>query len=399
MSTQCKHGFFINLAYNVDVMKTKIGLLTAVLFVGLLPVQSQRLSEEFTVATLNVDGLPTDVIGIPINSDGPGERYTPEIADYLLQKGYDIIGLQENFNYYDLLFPKMEADYQHDDCKGKMSLSTLSFPFPFDGISLLWRNNILGAHTGGDAWTEAYGIFDHANDALTKKGYRRYELTLAGGSQVVVYNGHWDASVDDDEENGRDTPDREARMSQWIQLRDAIMDRLDDRPVIVLGDTNSYYCTDNVKHFFIDYIEATGKARVSDARIEMECGGQFPPLEEGAATHDEGGHGWICQGEMLDKIIFINPTGGSKLTPLSYHVDSVAYMRSDDPTSPLGDHFPVSVKFRIEPAGSDETEIENPVISPLENREEWYDMQGQRYARKPTAPGIYLHHGRKIVIK
>ena len=96
-------------------MKTKIGLLTAVLFVGLLPVQSQRLSEEFTVATLNVDGLPTDVIGIPINSDGPGERYTPEIADYLLQKGYDIIGLQENFNYYDLLFPKMEADYQHDD--------------------------------------------------------------------------------------------------------------------------------------------------------------------------------------------------------------------------------------------------------------------------------------------
>ena len=65
---------------------------------------AQAQTEEFTVATLNVDGLPQKLI-IPVNPDGPGEKYTPEIADFLLNKKYDIIGIQENFNYYDYLFP------------------------------------------------------------------------------------------------------------------------------------------------------------------------------------------------------------------------------------------------------------------------------------------------------
>lgn len=54
---------------------------------------------------------------------------------------------------------------------------------------------------------------------------------------------------------------------------------------------------------------------------------------------------------MLDKILFINPTDGSRLTPLSYSVDSMTYVRSDAPDVPLGDHFPVAVTFRIENFG------------------------------------------------
>ena len=60
-------------------------ILAAAMIIGsMLPQQAQGQTEEFTVATLNVDGLPDEVIGIPINPDGPGEKYTPEIADYLL---------------------------------------------------------------------------------------------------------------------------------------------------------------------------------------------------------------------------------------------------------------------------------------------------------------------------
>ena len=166
----------------------------AILWGSILSALAQGHTEEFTVATLNIDGLPTHVIGIPVNIDGPGEKYTPEIADYLLQKDYDLVGLQENFNYYDLLFTKLEASYHHDQCLGKISLESIAFPFPYDGISLIWHHGIQGEHTQSVCWDESYGIFSHAADALTDKGFRRYDLTLKGGSEIVVYLG-WIFSV------------------------------------------------------------------------------------------------------------------------------------------------------------------------------------------------------------
>ena len=74
-------------------------------------------------------------------------------------------------------------------------------------------------------------------------------------------------------------------------------------------------------------------------------------------------------------------------------------MRSDDPDKPFGDHFPVAVKFRIAPTGDSGSGIESITVSPYQNREGWYDLQGRRFAKKPTTPGIYLHHGQKILIR
>ena len=139
---------------------------------------AQAQTEEFTVATLNVDGLPQKLI-IPVNPDGPGEKYTPEIADFLLNKKYDIIGIQENFNYYDYLFPKLDAaGYSHDRCYSKIELENFRYPYPNDGINAIWRKGIKGERADSVAWTESYGIISHANDGLTNKGFRRYELTL-----------------------------------------------------------------------------------------------------------------------------------------------------------------------------------------------------------------------------
>ena len=125
-------------------------------------------------------------IKIPINPEGPGEKYTPEVAEYLLQKDFDIVGFQENFNYYDILFPILEVNYQHDWCSGKISKDIFSIPFVCDGINLIWRKGIAGGYTSSASWSEAYGFYNHENDALTRKGFRRYELTLEGGSQLVV---------------------------------------------------------------------------------------------------------------------------------------------------------------------------------------------------------------------
>ncbi len=358
---------------------------------------AQAQTEEFTVATLNVDGLPQKLI-IPVNPDGPGEKYTPEIADFLLNKKYDIIGIQENFNYYDYLFPKLDAaGYSHDRCYSKIELENFRYPYPNDGINAIWRKGIKGERTDSVAWTESYGIISHANDGLTNKGFRRYELTLDGGSQIVIYNGHWDASSDFDDMNGEDGPDRRVRMQQWRQMRDSILNHLDSRPVIIMGDANSYYCRDSIKLQVIDEIEDSGRAKVYDAWIEMEQGGIFPEMVEGVVFQDPGARGNVRKGEMLDKILFLNPTDGGKLTALTYRVDSVDYVRSDSTSAMLGDHFPVSVRFRIEGAGKD-TAI-HEIQTDRQQQEAYYDLKGRRLDGLPSKKGIYIHRGKKIVVK
>ena len=370
-------------------------MLATVWCCGIMSVEAQEQAEEFTVATLNVDGLPAELI-VSVNPEGPGEKYTPEIADYLLNKNYDIVGFQENFNFYDLLFEKLETTYLHDLCYGKMTLETLTIPFPYDGINLIWKKDISGERTDSVQWEQSYGMIDHANDELTNKGFRRYELTLKGGSQVVVYNGHFDASSEEDEVSGEDTPDRLVRMIQWRQLRDSILNYIDERPIIVMGDMNSYYCRDSIQHQFIEYIEATGKAHVFDAWVELEHNKEYPAMVEGPVTNDPNGHGWVRQGEMVDKILFINPVGGSQLTALSYRVDSVEYVRSDTGT-PLGDHFPVAVGFRIKPAGQSSGIHNCPLANELLNA--YFDLNGRQYASLPAKKGIYICRGRKILVK
>ena len=68
----------------------------------------------------------------------------------------------------------------------------------------------------------------------------------------------------------------------------------------------------------------------------------------GPVTSDPGSTTWALKGQTLDKIIYINPTGGPQLKPLSFSVDSATYVRPDGKT-PLGDHAPVSAKFRFLP--------------------------------------------------
>ncbi|MBQ8156070.1 MAG: hypothetical protein IJ082_07095, partial [Prevotella sp.] len=61
---------------------------------------------------------------------------------------------------------------------------------------------------------------------------------------------------------------------------------------------------------------------------------------------DEGAIGWSRNGETLDKILYINPTGGNKLIPLSVDIDQKGYIREDGEM--LGDHFPLSATFRLQ---------------------------------------------------
>ena len=186
---------------------------------------------------------------------------------------------------------------------------------------------------------------------------REGEESAACADVMNTYYGHGDIPIGlirdgiknpNDEVKGDDGPDRRARMVQWRQLRDHILAHLDNRPVIVTGDLNSYYERDSICSQVFSVIEQTGRATVGDAWITLERDGKFPDMVEGPVTNDPGSTTWALKGQTLDKIIYINPTGGPQLKPLSFSVDSATYVRPDGKT-PLGDHAPVSAKFRFLP--------------------------------------------------
>jgi len=296
----------------------------------------------FSVATLNVDGLPGKIAFFNLNADGPQAVGSLRISNYLAKKNCDILCLQENFNYRWEIWSQLLFKYQKDEWSGGISLLDQNIDyahlqnvkFQCDGLNTLWHRNICNRGYERTPWTHNFGKFSHDFDDIITKGFRRHELTLADGNEVVVYNLHMDASSDRDEMKQNDGRDREARLAQWQQLADDILARLDNRPVIVAGDMNSYYRRDDFYTVFIQAIEATGLATAGDAWVETHLGGSYPALGSEPLAD-----------ETLDKILYINPTGGNTIKPVSVTLDREGYTDGD---KPLGDHFPLIATFQFD---------------------------------------------------
>ena len=346
------------------VLKSLVVILT---LSGNLTATAQETGKQFSIATLNVDGLPQKILVVKVNSDGPGNGGTARIGKYLQKKGYDLVMLQEDFNYHDVLSVFLEDDYKMDEWTGDVDvvghtidyLHLQNHRFDCDGLMACWKNDLTVTPAARTPWQQNFGKFSHALDEMITKGFRRYEVTLRSGDRIVVYNMHMDASDDKDEAEKNDTKDKEARLAQWIQLKDDVLAQLDSRPVIVVGDMNSLYSRDDVKGVFIDAINESGRATVNDVSLELNKPGE----------------------ETLDKILYINPVMGTKIQPVAFSLDKDGYLYEG---KPLGDHYPVAATFKVL---SRSTGIET-----MDNgqwiMENYYDLQGQKVTQPKR--GIYI---------
>ena len=354
----------------------------------------------FSVATLNVDGLPGRIAFFNLNSEGPQMMGSLRISKYLADKNCDILCLQENFNYHLEIWSQLLLQYEKDEWTGGISLigqdidfaHLQNLKFGCDGLNTLWRRDISHHDYVRTPWQQNFGKFSHDFDDIITKGFRRHELALADGHEVVVYNLHMDASSDRDEQKQNDGRDREARLSQWQQLADDIVARMDSRPVIVAGDMNSYYHRDDFQTVFIQAIGATGLAVVGDAWVEASLGGSYPALGSEPLAD-----------ETLDKILFINPVGGSSIVPVSVTLDREGYMNGD---KPLGDHFPLIATFQFTDSesgyvGDDPTAIATVPdgASPGQAGTDgsWYSLDGRRLSAKPLQRGVYINDRKKFI--
>ena len=350
----------------------KLLTIAAVALTAATTARAQNPGGSFSVMTLNVDGLPGKLLFFDVNSEGPQELGSIAISGYLARKDCDIVAMQENFNYRWEIWSHLVFDYQHDEWSGGIFtgqtekldyIHPQNIKLPCDGLNMVWKREFEATKYERVAWEKNFGKFSHDFDDIITKGFRRHEITLKDGLRLVVYNMHMDSSSERDNQLGNDAKDREARLSQWIQLREHIMSRLDDRPVVVMGDMNSYYYRDPVKREFIDAIQTTGRATVSDVWVEKELGGNYPSIGSEPLVE-----------EMLDKVLYINPVNARTIiVPTNFEIDKAGYVNTDG--SPLSDHYPLIVRFATAPAGISRISHAATSATP---EEEWFSLQGSR---------------------
>lgn len=297
----------------------------------------------FTCATYNIDGLPTDVLGIKINDDGPGESGTKSISTKLAASGWDIVGFQENFTYNTQLRSSMTSKYSFGTHKTFNLLEAAFGVSSTDGLGFatLAATTTLSQETY-IKFTNAYGdLFDGANTCIDK-GFRYYLVTLKDGVQIDVYVTHMNSGSTDKHIN--------ARASQFQQLANYINDHRSSRPIVIMGDFNARYTRDDYKTNFWDVLDDDLYANLHDPWADIMWSGDYP---------EYGTPSWVVSdkydpnntvgdiefgeqdGEVVDKILYINdPNSDIRIWAKSYKRD----MNYRD----LADHTPVVVEFGYE---------------------------------------------------
>lgn len=282
----------------------------------------------FTCAALNVDGLPSF-----INSGGPGSNGTATIGRIMNSLGYDFIAVSEDFAYHDELVGAM-TDYTVGAYRG-----SVSNPFgknDTDGLGFFWKTDGITA-TGETMveFNESYGgLTDGANE-LIAKGFRHYVVTVSDGVTVDVYITHMN-TFGDNSTNTEDDPHVLAQLSQLRQMRDYVVEqaKANNRPAIIMGDTNMRYTRHQIVANLIDPVTDEG-LQIADPWVELRRGGVYPEWDTNSlmirSKYAGDANDILCaddqRGEVVDKMWYINVPDAAvqlKATSCMNNVDDFA---------------------------------------------------------------------------
>ncbi|MDD7160367.1 MAG: hypothetical protein PUH68_08430, partial [Bacteroidales bacterium] len=290
--------------------------------------------------------------GITVNGDGPGATGTQAIGQYIVNKGIDILGLSEDFNYNGDLIVGLQNNYQMGTWRGRIDASGIltGLHFNTDGLMFLLKNqnrysqNMSYSNETWVQWEESLGgLSDGANENVDK-GYRFYTVNLGDNVKIDVYILHM---------NTAEGPDQIALQDrQLTQLANAILANGDGRPKLVIGDTNCRYTRNKVVDNLITPLSASYD--IKDVWVEKFRNGTAPTYNtEALMVSDPKNSESYKTGEIVDKIFYLNPKGGN----LSFTLDDLVFdadnYKKENGTL-LGDHVPVIATFTISGTLSDE---------------------------------------------
>lgn len=344
----------------------RLQLLALALCMATTSLFAQR-SYNFNAVALNVDGLPNKILGISINPDGKEAAGATALCGVLANSGWDFVGFSEDFNFHSQLTAAPASTYYNFGAHGG-SVSGLSNSTDGLGFACLKQHSFSGGTRV--AWNTHYGETSDGADGLIDKGFRVYTVTFSQGVAVDVYVLHMDAS------DG--SKDIAARESQLAQLATYIKNNHNNRPVIILGDTNCRYTREQLKTKFIDVLNADSRFTIKDAWIEHMWGGTYPVYgSEAMMTHTYGDQ----KGEVVDKIFYINTTESNLVLASNSYLHDTSLTTSD--------HFPVVVNFTLtDPNGTPLTDAEKEDDWTLDGSDD-----GGGVNQKPTWAGEQVVSG------
>jgi len=281
------------------------------LLLGYLPqgkaVYASSATGSFSVLSYNVGGLPWI-----LSSSDPATN-TPLISPLL--NLYDIVNVQEDFNYHAALYAGANHPSKTPTSGGAgigSGLNTLSV-FPMSDLKRV-------------TWNQRYGLFDSGSDQLTPKGFTATRHKLAEGAYLDIYNLHADADVD--------PGSMAARADNIRQLYAYINQYSDGNAVLVFGDTNTRYTRE--RPLLDEMLTATG---MTDVWVELVRNGNAPAL--GTALIDPADMNGP-NNEVVDKI-FYRSSPLIQLEAISYRLEDTVFVDANG--KQLSDHYPISAEF------------------------------------------------------
>lgn len=321
-----------------------------------------QAKKKFTVASLNVDGMPKSVslvVEIKLNPDateGPGAQ---EIGRRLLASGFDVVGVSENFNYHgdiwDIVWNGGTGNhYNAMTHRGNITVGNANLLnygskkplFDIDGLNVYYRIDgsttvVQPSNESWTQWTDHYGYTDHGADGLIKKGFRYYLVTLADGTEIDLYTLHMDAESEKE--------DCDARSSQLKQIVSVIKGTDNKRPIVIIGDSNCRYTRDTVKKDLIDAINSDERFTIRDPWIQYGRNNTYPGYGTSSIMASTEGY---LQGEVVDKIWYVNNTESDIRLVAETYAQDLSFVASENVEgtslkqgSPLCDHKPCVVTF------------------------------------------------------
>jgi endonuclease/exonuclease/phosphatase family metal-dependent hydrolase len=287
----------------IGTLATAALAVTGLATTGATPTAAATTTGSFNVLTYNIAGLP---LGL---GDSDPERNTPLIGQRLAP--YDIVNVQEDFNYHASLYADDIHPYRTATSGGAGfgdGMNTLS-DFPFEDFQRVKWNDCTGTN------------------CLTPKGFSLARVRLAEGVFVDLYNVHTNADSDD--------AALAARRANIEQLSDFIQANSSGNAVIVMGDTNTRYTRtgDNIRTL----VSENG---LTDAWAKLVKGGTPPAQGSDALVCDAAAPTNDC--EVVDKVLF-RGSDLLSLTATRYDNDWAKFLRDDG--KHLSDHFPHTVDF------------------------------------------------------
>jgi hypothetical protein len=293
------------LAGTVAALLASLGLS----IVSTTSAQAAAAEGTFDALTYNIAGLPEFLSSAATDREASTRTIGERISSY------DIVNVQEDFNYHAHLYATNSHPYRTPTSGGVpfgSGLNTLS-SFAYDEADferVKWNACDFGS-----------------GDCLAPKGFTFKRVRLAEGAYIDVYNLHTDA--------GSEPGDIAARTANLNQVTAFMQSHSAGNAVVVMGDTNTRYTRgDNISEF-------VAANQLVDAWVQLARGGVEPAKGSPTLGCDAANVTNDC--EVVDKVMF----RGSKfinLSATSYNNDHAKF-REDGTGLALSDHFPIAVKF------------------------------------------------------